>query len=1066
MKKNNISRRRFLLISLIVLSCLLLFAACGDNTDGPRGNGVSAISIADNAKPQTQYAQGQDLDLTKGSLLVVRENGLKENVALNAEGVSVTGYDKNTLGDQSLVITYGGKSISLTVNVAKRMTFSGYETSYFVGDTINTAKGKVAIVKNDGSIISVRLNDPAISVVNFDSAAAGQGKLATIRYSADGVEYTDTIAVNVFDIGNVKFTKPTKSAYGSHETELNLQGGYFTVTAKDNDKLSKHVELSQLSKDMITGFRPSEVTKDHVNDPVTQTITVTYAGNTYNFDVTVIYSGVSIMRDVIEQLKHLDPDAEELKISDTEATAAIEGMVAYLQMTPTDRDQLSQAQVEKIARLCALSIPGYANYLAKPLSGAIIAEYGNIGFSSEITYESAMEVCMILQDPNCGLIEFANFADAFVQMFAELVVREEVTVGQYVRFVKEAGWRQVAAILDIMIQAYDDISVVPDNWTVESLEPFGDAVDTTVRHITNITDKSLVSGACNIVSSWRTNDDYLEIIYTYYYTYLRGMMMEEIWGRIPLPKDLEEIYIQVYNAASFNNFLQSQGAKAIWQDTSYMFLYHYKALELAEKLMNGEHQLSKDLYNFINFDQLIKDYTVYAPAGLVNLMSAGYSERDIAAVMDIYVQLLLQASNNGGSLSFDEYRVQFQALFEGFASLTPSKQTAFLNSLYYQYSIENVRDRMVLSFAEDGSNGIFMTFLQGYFKNYLPEEMQGIAQDMLLAMEYYMNKDRYDDAMAKFMEKMEQITEANANLHPDQKILFNQYLGAAYTKYNLLYNFEKNGTTIDQELYINQFSALVDAIRNYQSIRENMVEPETSIVKEGMLGLVISAFTRVESIAREIMDLNNAEIDALYATLQMEITAEQKMHLDYAYMNARYSFLVMMHSISFTSTKEDGTQNKVFAWELYHEGNVSAIMYELYHVMMSQYNGSQMDPDVVMATMKAIRNVMNTDIDSLYLVTVLDGDTMYYKGLQTFFEGVLSESNQAIGTKLLEVERALCKYAFGGAKNEEDKAAFVNAMEELIALYGAVTDTENFNTYLGEMYNYYLETYNHMKDAA
>jgi hypothetical protein len=97
---------------------------------------------------------------------------------------------------------------------------------------------------------------------------------------------------------------------------------------------------------------------------------------------------------------------------------------------------------------------------------------------------------------------------------------------------------------------------------------------------------------------------------------------------------------------------------------------------------------------------------------------------------------------------------------------------------------------------------------------------------------------------------------------------------------------------------------------------------------------------------------------------------------------------------------------------------------------------------------------------------VLDGDTMYYKGLQTFFEGVLSESNQAIGTKLLEVERALCKYAFGGAKNEEDKAAFVNAMEELIALYGAVTDTENFNTYLGEMYNYYLETYNHMKDAA
>ena len=180
MNNKNLMRRRFLLIPLVLLSCLLLFTACGDVDKGPA---VASIAIQSSDKPQTVFIKGQDLDLSSGKLTVTRDDGTTETIALNDPKVTVSGYNKDTVGEQNLVITYGEKSVPLTVSVVNRMTFMGYETEYFVGDSFNTTKGSVTVVKDDGSKVSVRLNDTtAISVVSFDSSSAGS-KQVTIRYS-------------------------------------------------------------------------------------------------------------------------------------------------------------------------------------------------------------------------------------------------------------------------------------------------------------------------------------------------------------------------------------------------------------------------------------------------------------------------------------------------------------------------------------------------------------------------------------------------------------------------------------------------------------------------------------------------------------------------------------------------------------------------------------------------------------------------------------------------------------------------------------------------------------------
>lgn len=1063
MKKNAFLRHRFLLILLVVLSCILLVTACNNDSGGPGGKGIASIALSNTEQPQSLYVEGQELNLSKGALVVVHENGLKENIALNTEGVTVTGYDKNTLGEQNLVVSYGGKSISLTVSVNKRMTFSGYETNYFVGDTIDVAKGKVVIVKDDGTKLDVRLSDSAISVVSFDSSTAGQGKLVTIRYSGDGVEYTDTIAVNVHDFGNIKFTKPTRTSYGSHDTELNLNGGYFSITAKDNDQVYKNVPLTQ---DMVSGFDPGAATRENIEDPIAQVITVSYGGNSYEFKISLLYSGVSIMLDAIEALKDVDLDAEKLKIEENDVYIAQEGMVAYLALSPGDRNLLDTAAVEKVARINAYSCNAYAEMLARQLHSAIIVEPSGVSLVEESTYESITEAYMYLTDPNCAIVAFSEFLEDFVEEFGDLVLKNEVVVAQYVRFVPAEGWSDVADILELMLDAYEALAVVPDAWSAESLADYGDAVEVAVTRLTTFSNDSVVSPVCNVISTWRANDDYLDIIYTYYVHYLPGMLIEETWGKLPLPPALEEIYTQIYLAVYFSSQLENMGAQSLWADTGYIFLYRYRALELAEKLLAGDNQLYKDLYVLIDFDDMIQRYIDYSSIGIVNLMSAGYADKEITALLEIYTELLVNAASNNGTLPVDENKQQLQALFEGFAALTPSKQNAFISSLCHEYGLERVLDRMVLSFSEDYEGNILTSMFQIYFGAYLPETMQSVAQDMLLSMEYYLNKDRYDDAMDNFMAKMDSITAAYASFSMQDKALFDRYLGAAFAKYNVLYNLEKNGQTVTQDQYIDLFNELVQSIRDYHKVRAELVDEETFQVNSAMLGMTIAAFERVDDLMNQIKALNSPEITALLALFEMESDDGTAMNLDFAYMNVRYNFIVVMHSVTFNVNHDDGTQERVYAWELYSDTNARDVMLRVYHVLMAQYAGTEMDAETVLAIMKEFRRMMTVDINSIYVFDLMGGDINYYEGLQIFFNGILSETNKAFAAKLLEVEKALCQYAYKKSDNAEALATVLDTMEELIGLHDTLTDTEEFDTYLGEMYDFYLNQYQLLKAEA
>ena len=87
----------FLLILLVAFSTVLAVSC----------RSAEAISVSESALPQTVYVRGQEINLSGGVLLV--DNGKKTTeVSMASDDVTISGYDKDKLGEQVLTVEYDG----------------------------------------------------------------------------------------------------------------------------------------------------------------------------------------------------------------------------------------------------------------------------------------------------------------------------------------------------------------------------------------------------------------------------------------------------------------------------------------------------------------------------------------------------------------------------------------------------------------------------------------------------------------------------------------------------------------------------------------------------------------------------------------------------------------------------------------------------------------------------------------------------------------------------------------------------------------------------------------------
>ena len=203
------------IIALAITAVIIPLSGCGGNSSK-----ISEIYVLSAETPRLSYVAGQDLDLSTGMLTAVVD-GNTTKIPLNAPEVSVTGYNKDTVGEQVLTIEYFGHTTTITVTVIERAFPEKYETKYFVGDVFNAEKGRLKITTDDAKTIYVNMNDAKVSLVSFDSTKPGTSTV-TLLYNDGNNSYNCKFDVTVYEKSNVEFTPPTKTQYLSHEEAVDV----------------------------------------------------------------------------------------------------------------------------------------------------------------------------------------------------------------------------------------------------------------------------------------------------------------------------------------------------------------------------------------------------------------------------------------------------------------------------------------------------------------------------------------------------------------------------------------------------------------------------------------------------------------------------------------------------------------------------------------------------------------------------------------------------------------------------------------------------------------------------
>ena len=245
---------------------------------------VTLDSIKVTPPAKTEYQEGEELDLN--GMVVKAVYSDNREVEVDLKDVKVEGYNKDQVGTQTITVTYEGKTATFTVTVTEKAEEGKLEsisvtapakTEYQKGEELDLTGMVVTAVYSDGTEAVVDLNDVTIEGYNKDQVGP---QTITVTYEGKTATFDVTVkeeSGNPDVLDFIKVTAPTKVEYQKGE-ELDLTG--MVVTAVYGDGREVAVDLSEVT---VEGYN-----KDQAG---TQVITVTYAGKTASFTVTVKEKG-------------------------------------------------------------------------------------------------------------------------------------------------------------------------------------------------------------------------------------------------------------------------------------------------------------------------------------------------------------------------------------------------------------------------------------------------------------------------------------------------------------------------------------------------------------------------------------------------------------------------------------------------------------------------------------------------------------------------------------------------------------------------------------------------------
>ena len=1092
------------LASAAMCVCALLGAGCNKKE-------VEQINITKNNTPQTTYVLGNDLNLSDGMLTVVID-GEKSEISLTDPGVTVTGYDKNKLGEQTLTVTYGEKTTMLKVNVVPRIQVVKEETSYFVGETFNNSKGDVTITYDNGETSSVRMDDPSITVTGFDSTTAADELPLTITYTSGEETYTGEFSVTVYAVETVEFRSPNKKSYENHEDGLDVSGGYIALK---NGDFARYI---QLTKDMVTGFDLSVATVENRLEPYEQTLTVTYSGVVKTYEIQIKFSDISLMNLRASELKDLGWTSSELPSTCTTEMGenALKAMEVYFEMDEKDVAELKTDDVNVVAKVAAIyGLEKWKEAFASYSDAFYLSESGSLSWNCE-DFDKTQAAYQSILNKDPVLYEDATTLLKIKEHFASLVVFEEDTVGALLGAVYTPDTIDAfAEQLALMISLHNALKDVPTEWTLDMLKAdYADEIQAAWVLLRESKFKLIEHRSLYMLASrWREKNDYFEILYTYFYDAEDTNKINDIKD-LRLPAELETMYQLILALRS-----QLVGMQQGYMLESTSFIVNYEiALELREELLKSTDPMIVEFYETLKFDYLISNgnggYTLMnfdelisqfrrANMGYLHQFGAFMDVKNYEDLWDEFSKVLEKVNTEENYTESAQYGVEVENLLKAYLSLSPKQQFSFMCMLN-PYYMPTAAGRYPLYFWGNDGEGFYNQFAQmvyTYYESVLPEESHEIFTELMLASEVLANL-QVADMITSFFGHMDNVVSMSERLSKRNE--------AAWTEFNEIAGW----VLLEMETYEDKFGGL--------RVEGGTVKAETltSAQLEDFEALLNATY---EAYAMMMMYQSNPNAAiAFYAPMEKveKYSAKILSSKDPNVLRAYYFDEYYLENVTMPDKQvvNFGGTMDFLVWylrDIYTNALTSSyftageLMYDKYNkigvkdylanstylyftfVYMNLVPSADVgyvyfqDTETMMQIAEDFRTTLTNE--QKYFVTVLDGYYNMYRSAMSRFGKERNAQMTTVVNQLLTVEYISVFYNQTPDGKDEDgktyKEILLEAYELLLADYEelknsvqAEASAENpdeqllnamndFNTYFGEMFEYYKAFCESLKTA-
>lgn len=1035
MKIFNKKRVILVLLTMALLCCALLMGC-----EGGGEGGVSEIFVQKMDMPRLSYVQGQELDLHGGVLTAVVD-GVAGPVPMDAEGVTVTGYNKDQLGKQTLTITYMGKTTTIEVEVVARASADGYETDYFVGDSYDNSKGKLKVLKDDGTTTTVSLDSEEVTLKSFDSSKAGK---ATVTVVYDGQECS--FEVTVHEVANIQLKTPKKTRYASHETELSLSGGYLTVSAASPSTFSKHVPLTA---EMVSGFDPSQMTYENREQVLKQTITIHYSGKQASYEVEIVYSDVHLVQYLAQKLNHLVWNQETMpELTEEEMANAITAMEAYLDMTPLDRDAIDEATRNQVLFPAALALRiKYLQEMETFGDAFGISQDGKLLLYGK-SYEAFATAAERLADSEDPINVYATLISRMVESYGDVMIGT-VPIENMVIYHTAQTAQELVDMFQYAMNLHDLLTVIPEEWNVQTLEENEMAVANAVSKI--IIGKypgTSYNVLYRIISSWRAKNDYMDILYTYY-TYIKTGGMDELknglWQVIPLPGILNDWYTNFAQALEMERFMiQYEASQAYLYDTAGFVYYYYQTLKLGQQIQECDNELYRNLYRVLDFEKLFDQNLKNGPKGYMYNMGQALDTPKVLQMWDTYLVLLDQYVKKNPNN--EAYSANLKATFAALVDLAPSDLFAFLSSMNYMYAAS--RGGVLVLDSTERIYSTFMSLVAGYYYNTLPEGVFVQFQDLLVAMENLSLVNLKETALDDFKTIMQRVDAAYKAMNAEEKAAFDENLGAAYTKYMGIYNRICAGTNVDLGKYEEKMQLLMTTLEQFDAIMSQVLGDTLSPeVKNRTMPVVMALYDKAYGLYNELMAAGaDVKLEMITRTYEIE---DLQLTPDSYYSAVRRLFVSFMLSAGL----ELDTGESYMLWELYGQSAVRPLLGKMADLLLAEATGKLYEGTDVNELMVGFRQLAPEDKKTFFILGV---NQTFYAALERYF----CNNNEGLREFVSSLWRTEIAYAVNQYTEEaESLKGFKEAFEQTKALYEALENKDSLDNILRQMYALYEQAY-------